>query len=286
MIRTLSVLFSSLVVVLALSMTSCDQMFSSNIFAKWTHPTPSASDIAQKTPGQLLDYVSSPVNVGILTDNPDLKAAALDSMSAIYGTVALSADAQSAAIASAAISIQTVASANQLSASILGALAGGKTISEGSTPAETVANITSLVKTVLPSDIAASLANGDATPPASFVAMIDAYAQANKAYVALGTGIAGGGYAAGAALGSTSAAVTAAESGIAVNAVISGIIMAVKPTDTSVSPASALWSALTGVDAGAFSVEPSAISDLTTGTGPIANLVGASSLSNLIGGSK
>ena len=147
--RTL-VAVPSLVFLLSLSVISCDAMFNNNLFAKMTHPTPSVTDIQSKTPAQLLQYVSSAANVTILTDNPDLKAAALSSLSATYSSpTAAPANQQTAAVAAADISIQTVPEASNFSASVLAALA----IKNTSLSVNTTADVTSLIKTVLPSDI-------------------------------------------------------------------------------------------------------------------------------------
>jgi len=281
--RTL-VAIPSLVLLISLTLVSCDAMFSDNLFAKLTHPTPSADELKQKSPDQMLQYISSQQNMSVLTSNSDLKAAALGSLTTTYNTSTVPVELQTAAVAAAEISIQTVPSASQLSASILGALVGGTSVSIATT-----SDITTLVQKVLPNDIAASLANGDTTPPASFTAMIEAYTQANTAYTALAASITSGGtgsYDPSINLGSTAADASAAKSDIAVNAVISTLIGAITPT-TSASTADVLWAAMSGGSTD-FTVTGLSKTDLTskTSTNPAAILVNASGLdlSKLIGG--
>ena len=274
----------SLVLLMSLTLVSCDAMFNENVFAKLTHPTPSAADLAQKTPDQMLQYISSQQNMSVLTANADLKTAAIDSLKQTYTTSTVPVELQTAAVAAAEISIQTVPAASQLSASIIGALLDNTSLSVATT-----SDITTLVTKVLPSDIATSLANGDTTPPASFTAMIEAYTQANAAYAALAASITSGGtgtYDPSINLGSNPAGTSAAKSDIAVNAVISTLIGSITPT-TSASTADVLWAAMSGGSTD-FTVTGLSASDLTSSssTNPAAILVNASGLdlSKLIGG--
>jgi hypothetical protein len=270
--KRLRIALPSLAILLALSLSSCEQMFSTNLFAKWTHPVPSAADMGQKTPEQLKDYIGSSANLTILIENPDLKQAAIDSLTTAYVADISGASGQTAAIVAADIEIQTVPEAAGLSSSILGALVGGSSV-------PTIqAEVAPFVKTVLPPDIAASL--GSPTPPAAFTAMIDAFIGANAAYVALGTEVQSAGYASGLGLSSAETA------SIAVNAVISGLVSAIVPAGPCLgfSVADALWAAINGTSA-AITVSSSAISELTSGSYPIASLVNASSLGSILGGS-
>jgi hypothetical protein len=266
-----------------LALTSCDQMFNSNLFAKLTHPTPSVADIAQKSPDQLLQYVtSSAANVQTLADNPDLKAAALQSLSTTYKDASATAvDQQTAALAAAVISIQTVPAAAELTTNLVSAIVNQKNLSTATT-----ADVSALVQSILPSDIAASV--GAPTPPAAFVAMIEAYTQANAAYTALGNGVvSGGGFAAGVDLGSSGAQQSATKNDIAMNAIISGLVAAiVVPPNSSDSTATALWNGLNG-DTTAFTVPSASVDALTKSpaTNPIASLVNASDLGAKIGSS-
>jgi hypothetical protein len=261
-----TVLFSLFVPLLALSMASCDSMFSTNIFAKLTHPALSAADIASMTPAQMEAYASSTENMQQLADNPELKAAALANLEATYGNEATTGDQQTAAIVAADISIQTVPDAAELSSLVQSALISGSSLS-----ITTSSDATSFIESVLPKDIQASVSPG-APMPANFEAMIEAYQAVNGAYQALGAGVgADGDYAAGLDLSSSEKA------DIAVNAVIAGLIGAIQPA--SGSTAEALWAALTGNE-GVFTISSTAVDDLTK-TGPVANLVNASSLGSM-----
>jgi hypothetical protein len=255
--------FPILVLLLSLSLVSCDSMFQTNLFAKLTHPTPSMADISSKTPAEMQTYVSSTENMNQLADDPALKAAALANLESVYSGGATTVDQQTAAIVAAEISIQTVPDAAGLSASAQAALAGGIALSDSPS------DISSLIKAALPKDIKDSVSTG-AAMPSTFAAVIDAYLQADAAYTALGTGVgADGGYAAGLGISSSEKA------DVAVNALIAGLISAVQPT--SGSRAEALWAALTG-GTNTFTVASGTIDEMTTGTGPIANLVNQSSL--------
>jgi hypothetical protein len=274
-----AIALSMLVLLLSMALVSCDAMFSTNIFAKMTHPTPSSADILSKTPDQLQAYTSSATNIAALSNDPELKASALTALG--YGASrtapasALSATEQTAAIVAAIVSIKTVPAAAGFSASVLGTLAGGSSI-----PKDT-AGITSLVKSVLPKDAADSLKAGDASPPASFVAMITAFSEANAAYTALGNGVVAnsGSYASGLPVSSSE------KSEIAVNAVLSGLIDAIVPAsgaDTPANVADSIWGGLMG-QSSTFSISPTAVTDLTSATSsPIAGLVKASSLGALL----
>jgi hypothetical protein len=268
-------LVSMLVLILSLTIVSCDAMFTTNIFSKLTHPTPSAADIAKKTPAEMKDYVSSQENMKQLADDPDLKAAALANLESVYGVSAATTDQQTAAIVAAEISIQTVPAAAEFSVSILGALAEGKAPSSPASLDEMLA----FIKDALPGDIASGVSPG-ATMPSSFSGMIDAFLQAHRAYDALGAGVgSGGGYAPG--LGLTSGE----KADIAVNAVIAGLIGAVnpKPNHDAADVAGALWGALVDpANAGSyfFNSLPT-LSELVNGSGPTVDLVNAAGLGSL-----
>jgi hypothetical protein len=214
--------------------------------------------------------MDSSANVTILVDNPELKTAALDSLATTYNNPSPPSlvDKQTAAIVAADISIQTVPAAAALSSSIVGALVNGSAIPQ------TDADIGPFVKTLLPADITSSL--GSPTPPASFTAMILAFSEANAAYMALGGQVmTQGGFVADSGLTSDQTA------DIAINAVISGMITAIVPTNGE-SIALVLWDALNG-GSPAFTLDPNAITNLTSGGGAIASLVAASSLGSLLG---
>jgi hypothetical protein len=282
----------SMLVLLSLALVSCDAMFSTNIFSKATHPTPSAADMTNKTPVEMQAYVASAANLEQLAQDPALKAAALDALG--YGAAdpppppATTPDDQIAAIVAADIAIRTVPVAAQFSAGILGYLVGGGSVPTDASGNTTLAGVTTLVDAILPQDIQDGIASGGAMPQ-SFLDMIGAFAGANDAYNALGLGIGTTGYAEGTGLSSSD------KSDIAVNAVISGLISAIEPLNAAVpgSPtpaeiADALWSALIDpASAGSvISIDPAAFTTLTdtTGTGAVANLLAASGLASLMGG--
>jgi hypothetical protein len=276
---------SILVLFLSLALVSCEQMYTTNLFGSLTHPKPSVSAMQKKSPDQIKEYISSTANLNQLIDDPDLKAAALTALG--YGsgqtvpTTAVTADQQTAAIVAAEIAIKTVPVASGFSAAVLGTLASGSELST-----ETTADVVSLVESVLPDEIASSLQAGSTTPPDSFIQMINAYADANAAYEALGTGVASnaGSYAEGLSISSSET------KDIAVNAVIAGMINAVTPVGitnpTSADVAVALWSALNNNAAAEtyVTVSSTTLDTLTSGTGPIACLVTASGLGSLLEG--
>lgn len=289
-----AIFISMLVLLLSVGLVSCDAMFQTNLFAKLTHPTPSAADMATKSPGQLQEYMNSATNLKMLANDAALKEAALSNLAAYYvaspgnSVDATLSDVQTAAIVAADIAIKTIPDAAGLSNSILAYVASGSNISTDSNAA-----ITSLVEQVLPQDIAASLTAGDAMPT-TFVDMIDAFMQANAAYQVLGKGLAGSTtYADGTDVS------TNAKTEIAVNAVIAGLLCAIEPatmagpSPTSEEIASSLWDALLDPTnpTPAFTI-PSATFDDLIGTGasptptPISNLLTASGLDQLFTGGK
>jgi hypothetical protein len=212
-------------------------------------------------------YISSTENLNQLAADPELKAAALANLSAVYGTSATTADQQTAAVVSADISIGTVPDAVSFSASILGGL-----LTSSSLSISTESDLSTFIKAALPTDIASSVSPG-AAMPSNFADMIGAYLAADKAYEALGAGVGtDGSYASDLSLTSSKKAE------IAVNAVIAGLISTVQP-ESGKTTAEALWAALTG-DSNAFTIPSTALNDLTSG-GAVANLVNASSLSSM-----
>lgn len=294
---------SMLVLLLSVALVSCDAMFTTNAFAKITHPKPSASDIASKTPDQLQTYTASATNLQQLKDDSTLKEEALKNLATYYapatGTVdAKQPEVQTAAIVAADIIIKTNPEAAVLSGSILSYVA-----QEGSSfkAPDSTSGITSLVENILPASITDSLAPG-AAMPATFLDMITAFSDANAAYQTLGAGVAGSGGATPAYADGTSVS-TSEASAIAVNALVSGLISAIQPNDASGVPianptpdqiASALWTALsdpTTVDPAVtpaadqpITFDPAAFNDIIgTGSAPgnIANLVMAAGLDSL-----
>jgi hypothetical protein len=310
-----TIVSSMLVFLLALTLASCDSMFNTNIFAKMTHKTPSVSEIQQKSPDELKTYIASEANMTILTDNEDLKAAALDTLAAVYASdsTASASDQQTAAVVAADISIQTVPVAAQFSSDLLASVVKGNAndlTSTDSTGASVVteASISDFVETILPSDIVSSIQSGDTTPPQTFTDLITAFASANEAYAALGSSLTP----VVSSDGTTSYAYadgvvdSSASSEVAVNAVIAGLITAVIPataTDvngdgkvtssdvTAAQISTALWAAMLDPAnaSSAISIDSSVLDSLTSTdssgtTSSIAKLVLASGLGSLLGG--
>jgi hypothetical protein len=251
---------------LAISLSSCDAMFSTNAFATLTHTAPTAAEISAMSPADLQAYIASAENLKQLTADASLKTAALDNLSRVYGSSAISADQQTAAIVAAKIEIGTVPDALSFAASVQAKIIGGTALSSASPN-----DISAIVESALPADMKNAIAPG-ASMPASFAEMIDAFVGANGAYAALGAGVVadGNGYAAG--LNPSQAE----KDEIAANAVISGLLVAVTPTNPGQTKAEALWAALAG-SAGTFAIPSSTLDGLTNGAGPIAALVAASS---------
>jgi len=278
--------FSSLVLLLALSLTSCDAMFTTNIFAGLTHPTPSVADVKAMSTSDLASYVDSAANIKILADNPDLKTAALDNLETTYKGSGDAATKQLAAATAATISIETVPSAAQFSGSLMGAIAGAAT-SGTSLSSET--DLLNVLKSALGSDVASALSSGSGTPPASFTEMIDAFIAANSAYAALGTSI---GDTTSGGQGYQDASITASEKNeIAVNAVISALLSSVTVASgsTGLTVEEALWDALVNPDQATtfITIDYSKVADSTstdTTYSYVWNLLGASSLGSLMGG--
>lgn len=274
---------SALILVTSVALISCDAMFNTNIFAKATHPTPSAEEIAAKSPQDLQKMTQSATSLKQLEEDSALKQAALDNLADYYGGSAdmTSVNAQVAAVTAADIAVKTDPSAVGLSGSILVYLSSGKDIST-----QTTTDITELVAQIMPDDISASITNAEPTPPPAFVDMIIAFSEANAAYQALGAGVGSTGYAAGTDISDS------VKSDIAVNAMIAGLIMAITPMDpdtgdqrasTPSNVAEALWTALIGTSTlySSISIDPATFDNLTSAGSPVSNLLDASSLGAL-----
>jgi len=282
-----TIFISMLVLLLSLGLVSCDAMFETNLFAGLANKPASADEIAAKSPSELQDYISGDSRLQDLAADSIKKDAALGSLKPYYDVTNPAVDmgtseAQTAAIVAAEIAIKTVPDAAGLSGSIL-AFVSNNTISTATT-----ADVTNMVAQVLPKDIADTLTGGGAMPQA-FSTMIDAFVTANGAFQALGAGIAGAtpAYADGTSVSSVD------KQGIAVNAVIAGLLSAITPTDPGTTVAEALWIALsdpTTVDGSSpnpppIAIDPATFSNLigtSTGTpSSIANLLTASGLGDL-----
>jgi hypothetical protein len=263
-------------ILLALSLSSCEQMFTTNLFSGMAHPKPTASDITAKSAAELATYVDSEANLKVLADNPELKDAALAKLESVYTDPAASpTEKQTAAATAATISIETVETASNFSSNLLGALtASAASSSSGSMDSQE--GVIDLLKSSLGSDIADKLASSE-EPPEGFIELIDAFAEAYDAYAALGQSVKdNAGYTAGAGISESE------KNGIAINAIISSLINLMEPVDPTKTRAQALWAALRNPD-GAGSVLK--ISDLDAVKSlSVYSLVEASSLGSLMEG--
>lgn len=263
-------LFVFACLILACSLVSCDAMFENNLFAGITHPKLSADSIQGKSPSELKDILDSQVYMDQMAKDQGLKDAVLDGLTGYYdegqGGNPSTAEGQTAAILAANINIQTVPAAAQFAAGI---------ISDIDSLGDDPATLADALKGVLPLGLQQALNAGQTEPPAEFVAMIEAFLEANAAYVALG---------------GTGATMTylvdvgqAEKKEIAVNAVICGAIELITPVggvdDTPENTARALWSALIDpANAGIhIAITPGAF-DTMTDSGPIGNLLAAAGL--------
>jgi hypothetical protein len=280
------------VTLLSLSMISCEQMFTSNLFSSITHVTPTAAQIAEKTPTEMQAYVSSAANIATLAENSELKTQALETLAAVYNdSTASTADKQVAAAVAADISIQTVADAAAFSSSLLGAVAGAASDSSSTSSLESTAGVIDLVNSILPADIQSEITSGSTTPPESFTTMISAFIEAKAAYTALaasltptttvsdtGTATTSYSYADNAGISSSDA------NEIAVNALVSCVIGSITDSSGSSTPeaiAQALWSAVTDINNATkyLSIDEDAID--VSGSGTVGRLISGSSLASL-----
>jgi hypothetical protein len=264
----------------ALSFVACDAMFTNNAYASITHPTPSTDSIASMTASDILTYYDSAENRRQVASNSAIKDALLSRLAALYAPPAKGASAEQAAIAAARISTQAVPAAAQLSSSVVGYLVGMAANQTFKMPSSTK-DIVNIIASVMPSDIASALASGSAMP-ASFDAMISAYMSANSAYTALGKDVA-------ASSDGKTYAYTGLSSSekneIAADALLSGVIGAMTPSNKSESQSQAIWSALSNPSKADshISLSTDLIASFTKGSSPITTLISASSLGKLGG---
>jgi hypothetical protein len=131
------------------------------------------------------------------------------------------------------------------------------------------ADLASSIKDILPDEVVSAADAGDATPPAAFVAIVNAYVDAYEIYAALGNGVSSGEYAASADV----------NSGEKLSAAINGIIGYELTSFESGSLTgdaliAALWNAVVTNDSSGFS-DPTALAD----TDPIMRLATAAGVS-------
>lgn len=256
-------------------------MFTNNAYAAITHPTPSADAIASMSASDILNYYDSAENRRQVASNSSVKAALLARLSELYAPPAKGEAAEIAALAAARISTQSVPAASQLSSAVVGYLVGMAADQNLEMPSSTK-DVMAIIKSVLPSDIAAALASGSAMPD-SFSAMISAYMSAYSAYTILGQDVAAS------SDGKTYAYAGLSSSDknqIAADSLIAGLIAAMAPAKDGEPQAQAIWAALSDPTTADSHITLSAdlVSSLSKGSSPIATLILASSLGSLAGG--
>ena len=227
-----------LVPLLMLALVSCDQMFSTNLFASLTQKKISADSISSMSVSDVEALLSSTDSMNQLAADQAARQAALKKLAGAYATKAQQATAsgQAAAIAAATIAIKTDPDAAQFTASAV-SLVASLSFSSTTGPGE----VATALLGVLPPDIS-TLLSSDAQPPSSFVQMVSALTSANGAYQALAGGVASDGGYADSSVGADQ------KMEIAADAAISGVLSAVKPGSSQPSAAAALWSSLRNPD--------------------------------------
>jgi hypothetical protein len=267
------IVFVSLV--LALSMVSCDAMFSNNLFGGMTHKKLSADSIQGQTPSELKDTLDSDYNRDQFAEDPQLRQAVLDQLAGSYdpgqGGNPGTSEGQVAAILAADLIIQTDPAAAGLVAGAMGI------VTAGVPDVPDTEWFTDAVSGMLSQSVKEVFDAGGATPPQEFIDMIAAFEDASAAYYALNDGV-GVDDAYDAGVESSEAAE------IAVNALIAGLVETLQPTGGYTTVAEALWAAmLDPASADSFITVPGgdfeASMDDLTGDSGIGNLLGAAGLS-------
>lgn len=267
--------FSLLVLSLALSLASCDAMFTTNIFSGLTHSAQTVASIKAMSTGDLATYIESAANLQALAKDDSLKQAALTNLETTYTSNGDPSERQLAAETAATISIKTVSSAAQFSGSLLGAASG--------TGLSTESDVLSVIKTALGGDTLSGLSSSS-SPSSTFTAIINAFLEANDAYVALGASVQSSGYA-------DSSTTSSEKNEIAVNAAIAALVSSVAPVSGDLSDeakAQALWSALADPGHSSSYIKPTSLNytTLTASGTPLAALISNSSLNSLLLGGK
>jgi hypothetical protein len=229
--------------IIALSMVSCDAMFSNNVFGGLTHKKITADSLQGQSPSELKDTLDSDYNRGQVAEDPQLKQAVLDQLEPSYDTPAEAAtsEGQVAAILAADIIIGTDPAASQLVAGAIGAIETITNVDQNGdgviTTQEATDTLTQVMNDILPLDIQGALNSGSPEPPQAFIDMIAAFTAADVVYGDLNAGLAqGGGYA---------PEVTNDEQvEVAVNALVSGFVGIIVPASLGDTVAEALWSAM------------------------------------------
>jgi hypothetical protein len=240
-------------------------MFTTNLFAKASHPALSAASISDMSVADIVALTKSSYSMSELASDSAARQAALAKLSAAYGSSADSASAQAAAMAAATIIIQTDPDAAQFSASAI-SLITTLPFSSSTTPTDVVTAIIG----ALPPDISSQISPGS-QPPAAFVQMVADFESSNSTFEALSAGLtATGGTYADASVGADQRMAMASDGAI------SALISDVQPTNGQ-STADALWAAICDPSTASseLSVDPGAIS---SSTGSLAGLLAAAGL--------
>jgi hypothetical protein len=266
--------FACVIVSLSL-LSSCDAMFSNNVFGGMTHKKLTTDSIRGQTPSELKETLDSDYNRDQIAEDPALKDAVLDTLEAAYddpgetGTP----EGQTAAILAADIIIGTVPDAAQLAAGAVGILLADRP----DTPDAQWFSDT--LSGVLPQDIKSAFDTGSPTPPQGFVDAIAAFLDANTTYAALNAGITDG----------YSASVTGEEATeIAVNAVIAAMVGLITPSGggsfgSDQDRAQALWTAMLDPESAdsLIGIDGDAMGDLTKpATSAVGNILTAAGWEN------
>jgi hypothetical protein len=268
--------FACVIVSLSL-LSSCDAMFSNNVFGGMTHKKLTTDSIQGQTPSELKETLDSDYNRDQITEDPELRQAVLDTLETSYDDPGETdtAEGQTAAILAADIMIGTVPDAAQLAAGAVGILLSD--IPE--TP--DAQWFSDSLSGVLPQDIKSAFDGASPTPPQGFVDAIAAFLDANTAYALLNEGLDSGEYA---------ASVSGEEATeIAVNAVIAAMVGLITPPGggsfgSDQDRAQALWTAMLHPESAdsIIGIDGAAMGDLTDpATSAVGNILTAADLTNL-----
>jgi hypothetical protein len=174
----------------ALALVSCDQMFTTNFFASFTHEKVAATTIENSNPTEIQALLASDAIVEQIKADTTLRDAALTTLAATYdptpGTPVTvpDPDVQKAAVVAAEVYFKTDPIAAQFSAAAIGAI--GDLTATLSSDTVTAADFSPIIEGILPQSIAAEAQAGAAVPPVEFITMIETFADLNKVYYALG----------------------------------------------------------------------------------------------------
>jgi hypothetical protein len=261
---------AAITAILLVSLTSCEQLFTGNMFSAALHEELTAASLATKSSDEIRELTQSQAYMAQLAGNESLKAAALAALADDYGSPPAIDDptVQTAAITAAAIMLRTTDAAS-VTAAAIGAV---QTMAGGDLTEQTV---TETLKGIMPPSVRMALDAGDTAPPKAFEDMVQAFADAAAAFSALGNNLVED---PGTSMFTYAVSIPDSEKlGIAINAAVAAFVTAVTPIDTNMTVAQALWTALTdpslAADVIAFDMDSF---DLSTGS--LSNLLEAAGL--------